>query len=153
MKMTTAAIVTVGKKDRTKTRRMTRHDWDKLTVVHQRDRGGLTSVELWSVVVRRVPQGGQVPTDRYWEHQGHTDPERTYTHTHCQWLLSFPNFTAFQLPYQTNLHHQIPTVTLNIFHFSLQPKSVLNTKLNQHYYFSPQERHLLGNGLLRLLCL
>lgn len=54
--------------------------------VNQRPCGGLTSVELWSVVVGRVlhltEEGGQVPTDCYWEHQCHTDPEWTYTHTH-----------------------------------------------------------------------
>lgn len=61
---------------------MTQHDRDELTVVNQSAGGGLTSV-----VVRRVPhlseEGGQVPTDRYGEHQGHTDPERTYKNTYA----------------------------------------------------------------------
>lgn len=41
-----------------------------------------TSVELWSVVVVGAPhltqERGQVPTDCYREHQGHTDPEGAY---------------------------------------------------------------------------
>lgn len=43
-------------------------------------------MELWRVVEWRVPllseEGGQVPADRNWEHEGHADPERTFTQTH-----------------------------------------------------------------------
>ena len=69
----------------------------------------LTSVELWSVVVSWVShlteEGGQVPADRYREHQCHADPEWAYTHTHTHThisinedfhrLLSSPNFDYF----------------------------------------------------------
>lgn len=65
----------------------TQQDGDKLTAVSQ---SRLTSMELRCVVERRVPllteEGGQVPTDCNWEHQGHADPERTFTQTHT---LSF----------------------------------------------------------------
>lgn len=44
----------------------------------------LTSVELGSVMILGVShlaeEGGQVPTDGYWEHQSHTDPEGTCSH-------------------------------------------------------------------------
>lgn len=57
-------------------------------------------MELRPVVVRGVAQsaeeGGQVAADRYREHQGHADPERTcdkHTQTH-----RMPSLAAFVAP-------------------------------------------------------
>lgn len=55
-------------------------------------------MELRPVVVRGVAQsaeeGGQVAADRYREHQGHADPERTCEkHTH-----RMPSLAAFVTP-------------------------------------------------------
>jgi len=59
---------------------------DKLIQINQKPGAGLTPVELWSVVIAGVShfmeEGGQIPADRYWEHQSHTNPKWTCTNTH-----------------------------------------------------------------------
>lgn len=69
------------------TRVVARHN--QRGTIREQQGAGPTSVELRPVVVRGVAQsaeeGGQVAADRYREHQGHADPERTcHTQTHTQ---------------------------------------------------------------------
>lgn len=93
-------------------RSVTQHD-NKLTAVTLKVRVRPTSVELWSVVVRRVPpfteECRQVPPHCDWQNQGHTNPEWTYAHAHIDvYLMGMGCF--FYLS-----HIMTPSIYHNVF--------------------------------------